>query len=128
MDLEKFNFIDKINCVVVKNETDEQNKLTNSKTTSKIVYKPIFFKVKDLQQIKIKSGIAQNIGLNLSDFISKVDTFKITISGKEYVEIARNDGYVIFNINALELSENAGQYNLLNQDDEYISDGTWYTY
>lgn len=124
----KFNFIDKINCVVVKNETDEQNKLTNSKTTSKIVYKPIFFKVKDLQQIKIKSGIAQNIGLNLSDFISKVDTFKITIAGKEYVEVARNDGYVIFNINALELSENAGQYNLLNQDDEYISDGTWYTY
>ena len=128
MDLEKFNFIDKINCVVINNTEDKENSISNAKTNTKIVYKPIFYKVKDLQQIKIKSGIAQNIGLNLSDFISKVDTFKIIIEGKEYVEIARNDGYVIFNVNALEISGNAGQYNLLNQDDEYISDGTWYVY
>ena len=128
VDFTKFNFIDKINCVVVKNENDSDNSITNSKTNSRIIYKPIFFKVKDLQQLKIKSGITQNIALNLSDFISKVDTFKITIEGKEYVEIARNEGYVIFKINALELSSNNGQYNLLNQDDEFISDGTWYTY
>lgn len=128
MDLEKFNFIDKINCVVINNTEDKENNISNAKTNTKIVYKPIFYKVKDLQQIKIKSGIAQNIGLNLSDFISKVDTFKIIIEGREYVEIARNDGYVIFNVNALEISGNAGQYNLLNQDDEYISDGTWYVY
>ena len=128
MDLEKFNFIDKINCVVVNNTEDTENSISNAKTTTKIVYKPIFYKVKDLQQIKIKNGIAQNIGLNLSDFISKVDTFKIIIEGKEYVEIARNDGYVIFNVNALEIKEMNGQYILVNQDDEYISDGTWYVY
>ena len=128
VDFEKFNFIDKISCIVVKNDKDDSNKIENAKTNAKIIYKPIFFKVKDLQQIKLKSGISQNIGLNLSDYLTKVDTFKISINGKEYPETARNDGYVIFKINALELSSNAGQYNLLNQDDEYISDGTWYIY
>lgn len=124
----KINFIDKINCTVVK-KTDETEKSTvASRNSTKVLYKPIFYKAKDLEQMKIKSGITQNIGLNLSAMMSKVDTFKILINGVEYPEIGRNDAYVIFKINALELKGAAGQYNLLNQDSEYISDGTWYIY
>lgn len=122
-------FIDKINCTVVKKSNENQSAVqSGQRGTSKILYKPIFYKAKDLEQIKLKSGLTQNIGLNLSSMISKVDTFKITIADKEYVEIGRNDQYVIFKINALELSGSAGQYNLLDQNDEYISDGTWYLY
>lgn len=127
MNLSYFNFIDKINCTIISKEEDT-NKMTNSKTSQKIIYKPVFYKVRDLQQIKIKSGITQNIGVNLSEIISKADTFKIVIDGTEYPEIARNDGYVIFKINSQLLNETSGSYNLLNQDDEYISDGTWYVY
>lgn len=122
-----FNFIDKINCTVISKET-ETNTITNGKNSQKIVFKPVFYKVKDLQNLKLKSGITQNIALNLSEIISKADTFKITINGIEFPEVARNDGYVIFRVNSQELSSSSGQYNLLDQDDEYISDGTWYTY
>lgn len=128
MNPENFNFIDKINCVVKKTENEQNKTLTNSKTTSKIIYKPIFYKVRELQEIKLKSGITQNIGLNLAEMISKVDTFKIQIGTKEFPETARNDGYVIFKINTLELAASSGMYNLINQDNEFISDGTWYMY
>jgi hypothetical protein len=84
--------------------------------------------VKDLQQIKLKNGITQNVGLNLSDIISKADTFKIVLENIEFPEVARNDAYVIFKVNSQQLKNTSGQYNLLNQDDEYISDGTWYIY
>lgn len=123
-----FNFIDKINCTIISKENDDTNTLTNSKTNQRIIYKPVFYKAKDLQQIKLKNGITQNIGLNLSDMISKADTFKIVIDSMEYPEIARNDAFVIFRINAQELKTSAGQYNLIDQDDQFISDGTWYIY
>ena len=120
-------FIDKINCSIIKNE--EQVSTANAqKNSTKILYKPIFYKVRDLEQIKLKSGLTQNIGVNLSALMSKVDTFKISIDGTEYAEIGRNDSYVIFKINTLEFTKTSGQYNLLNQDDEFISDGTWYLY
>ena len=122
------NFIDKINCTIIKNEKNSSSTNDIVKNSPKILYKPIFYKAKDLDQIKLKSGITQNIGLNLSFIMSKVDTFKIQIDGVEYLEVGRNDAYVIFRINTLELKGAAGQYNLLNQDNEYISDGTWYTY
>lgn len=128
MDPTYFNFIDKINCTVIKQDDEEQAVISNSKTNSKIIYKPIFYKIKDLEQIKIKSGITQNIGINLASIISKINTFKMIINGKEYIEIGRNDIYVIFKINASELTDKAGQYILMNQDNEYISDGNWYTY
>lgn len=122
-----FNFIDKINCTIV-TEGKEDKKVTNSKTTQKIVFKPVFYKAKDLQQMKLKSGITQNVGLNLSDMMSKADTFKIKINSIEYPEVARNDAYVIFKINAQDLATASGQYLLIDQDDQYISDGAWYTY
>lgn len=123
------NFIDKINCTIVRDNDKQQSSQQDSRKSSpRILYKPIFYKAKDLEQIKIKSGITQNIGLNLSTIMSKVDTFKIMIDGMEYPEIGRNDAYVIFKLNALEMKTTAGQYNLLNQDNEYISDGTWYLY
>ena len=36
--------------------------------------------------------------------------------------------YVLFNINAALLNSTAGTYAILNQDDEFISDGSWYLY
>ena len=60
--------------------------------------------------------------------MTKVETFKLVIEDTEYVESARNDIYVIFNINAGEIKKASGVYSILNQDDEFISTGTWVTY
>ena len=60
--------------------------------------------------------------------MTKVESFKLIIGDTQYIETARNDIYVIFNINAADLTGTAGTYSITNQDDEYISSGTWQTY
>ena len=46
--------------------------------------------------------------------------------GVQIIESARNDIYVIFKIDANVLNNlTAGEYHILNQDDEYISSGQW---
>lgn len=126
--IDGFNFIDKINCNIVDKEISTSSTNINKVNSSKVIYKPIFYKVVDLQNIRIKSGVKQNIGINLSDVMTKVETFKLIIDSIEYVEYARNDIYVLFNINAALINSNSGNYAILNQDDEFISDGTWYLY
>jgi hypothetical protein len=126
MDLTKFNFIDKITCVVHKEE--EYKTIGSTNSTPKIIYKPVFYRVTTLQNIKIKAGLNQNIGINLSDLMTKVETFKLIIEDVEYIESARNDVYVIFTINAGEIKKPSGIYSILNQDDEFISTGSWVTY
>jgi len=125
--MEKINFIDKINCVVNK-ETTTSSQINKKSSATKIIYKPIFFRVGDLQNIKIRKGLTQNIGINLADLMTKVETFKMLINNMELVEIGRNDVYVLFNINAAELSVTAGYYTIVNQDNEYLSEGVWNIY
>lgn len=121
-----FNFIDKINCVINKTENNTTSVKTNN--TPKVIYKPIFFKVATLQNIRIKTGVKQNIGVNLSDTMTKVEQYKMTIGDLQLIEYARNDVYVLFNINAAELSSKSGSYTITNENDEYISDGSWILY
>jgi hypothetical protein len=124
MNLDNFNFIDKINCVVVKDNADKTN-IGSINNTPKILYKPIFYKAYQLQNVKIKSSLIQNVGINLADLLTKVETFKLVINGIQHIEIGRNDVYVIFNIDANRLGGQSGSYIITNQDDEYISDGLW---
>ena len=128
MDLSKINFINNINCIIKREEKNTPNVsgLTNKSNSSRIIYKPVFYKVQDLQKISLKSNLIQNIGINLSEYMTKVDTFKLNINNTQYVEYARNDIYVIFKIDANVLNNlTAGEYHILNQDDEYISSGQW---
>lgn len=122
-----FNFIDKINCTI-KKENKEGNFSGNNLGSVKILYKPIFFRVRDLQNIRIKSGVTQKIGINLSDYMTKVDSFKLNIESNEFKEISRNDCYVIFSINANLLNNNEGRYIITNEEDDYISDGIYTLY
>lgn len=118
------NFINNVKCIINKNETTPDISI-NNKNSGNTVFKPIFYKVKELQNIKLKRGINQNIGINLANFMTKVETFKMTIGSNEYIEIGRNDIYVIFAINTNDMNSDKGYYNILNQDDEYISSGNW---
>jgi hypothetical protein len=81
-----------------------------------------------VQNIKIRKNIIQNIGINLSDYLSKVTAFILEIDTIEYNEYARNDGFVIFNINSNLLASNFGYFNILNQDHEFISSGQYSIY
>ena len=124
-----FNFINNINCIVNK-EVDNSNSFSSGQKnqSTKILYQPIFYRTQDLQNIKLRSNITQNIGINLSQYMSKVEAFKIIIDNLEFVESGRNDVYVIFKINTNLLQTNSGNYNIINENDEYISSGSWSTY
>ena len=126
MDISKFNFIDKIQCTVVSAQNDTPA-ASGSKQVSRTLYKPIFFRTHDLQNVKLVQGLRQNIGINLSEYMTKVDTFKMVINGVQFIETGRNDVYVIFNVDASALDFANGTYHILDQDDEYISSGNWTT-
>lgn len=120
------NFINNITCVV--NKHDKKQDVINKNNNLKVLYKPYFFRTQELQNIKLRNSYVQNIGINLSEYMTKVETFKIVIDGNEYIEKGRNDIYVIFNINAKELNNDYGKYDIINQDDEYISTGNYTIY
>lgn len=119
-------FINKINCII-KKEVKEVSNYKNS-NTPRLLYKPYFYKVQDLQNIYLRTSLIQNIGVNLNEYMTKVETFKISIENLIYTEIGRNDAYVIFRINAAELVNSGGRYDIFNQDDEYISSGQYTLY
>lgn len=118
------NFINNIKCVLHKENTSGSiihNKIQNQK----IIFKPIFYQVKDLQNIRIRQSLVQNIAINLSEYLLKVESFKIVIGSHEYIEIGRNDILVIFKINSNELETTSGTYNLFDDENNYITSGNW---
>lgn len=120
-----FNFIDKLNCIVDKrSETDNMKNFVNGGV--KIVYKPIFYKAQDLQNISFIAGMKQKIGINLSEFMTKVSIFKLIIDGIEFAEYGRNDIYTIFEVDVNLINGTSGIYNIVDSGDVYISSGTWY--
>ena len=120
----KVNFINSIKCIVNKKSNDKIN-TERLNYNQKIIFKPIFYKVKDLQNITLRPNINQKIGINLSDYLSKINTFKIVIENKEYVEIGRNNIFVIFEIDSNNLVNQSGSYNLIDSQGNYISSGNW---
>lgn len=127
MNTSYFNFIDHINCTIIE-DNNTTNLINNNVTNTKLVYKPIFYKVQDLQTLRIRQGIVQKIGVNLGDYMNKISTFILNIGELTIKECARNDVFVIFEINANNIDENTGYYNILNGDFEYISSGNYIKY
>jgi hypothetical protein len=122
--MNNINFNNKVNCIIQKNIVND-NTLNISNNVPKVIYKPVFYKVQDLQNIQIRQGLTQNIGINLNNYMSKVETFILTIDGINFIEHARNDFFVIFKIQANKLLSTGGAYHISNQDNEYISSGNW---
>lgn len=120
----EYKFINNIQCVVKKN-TNTDTHVSNVNVSPSIVYKPIFYKVQDLQDIKLQLGVTQNVGINLNNYLTKVETFYMNIEGMQLVEHARNDAYVIFKIVTNKFKNKSGTYHISNQDNEYISSGNW---
>lgn len=124
MDLSKINFIDKINCVI-KTDSQKESAVIKQNNSPRIIYKPVFYKVAESQKIELKNKFVQNIGINLSEYLTKVEIFKLAIGDNEFIEAGRNDVFVIFNIDSKILDRINGEYHILNQDDEYITSGKY---
>ena len=122
-----YNFIDNINCIISEGEVNNIN-TPNNIINTKLIYKPIFYKVQDLQTIRIRQGMTQNIGINIGEFMNKVNTFILNIGDQTIKESSRNDVFVIFSINANNIEDNTGYYNIMNEDYEYISSGNFIKY
>ena len=123
-----FNFINNINCIVNKKSDNQEVVQNHNNYDPRIIYRPIYFRTESLQNIRLRSDVIQNIGINLSKYMTKVETFKLIIDNLVFIESGRNESYVIFNINAASISNANGTYNITNQDDEYISSGNWQKY
>lgn len=118
------NFNNRVSCIIKQsNNTNCSN--SNITNTPTVIYKPIFYKVQELQNIQLYKGVVQNIGINLNNYLSKVQTFYININGQQFIESARNGVYVIFSINTNNISTVSGNYHITNQDQEYISSGAY---
>ena len=119
------NFINTINCIV-KKESDG-NIPINTNTTYKptIIYKPIFYRVQELDNIKLEQSLTQNIGINLVKYMTKYNTFKLLLGENTYIESSRSSIYVIFKIDTSLFTESYGRYHILGDDDTYISSGSW---
>lgn len=125
MNITDCTFIDKITCNIIK-KADDTTEAPSTQRTPRVMYKPVFYRTQDLQNITIRAGVTQNIGINVAEYMTKVETFKLTIGGLQIVESARNDVYVIFAVNPQTLEDGVtGTYHVSNQDDEYISSGTY---
>lgn len=120
----KIEFIDKITCIVKPEAPQVEVPAINTGSPT-ILYKPVFYKVQDLQTIQVRAGLVQNVGINLAPYMTKVDTFTLTIGGQSIKEYARNDVYVIFRLPANAIVGTNGVYHITDQDDEYISSGNW---
>ena len=124
MNKENFNFISNMNCRIVKSNDDKQQIQKNS-VQPRIIYKPIFFKVQELQNIVLRSNMSQNIGISLSSYVNKVDEFILSIGENKWHESSRTSSFVIFNINSKLINEATGKYDILTSENEYISTGNY---
>ena len=124
MNKENFNFISNMNCRIVKSNDDKQQIQKNS-VQPRIIYKPIFFKVQDLQNIVLRSNMSQNIGISLSSYVNKVDEFILSIGENKWHESSRTSSFVIFNVNSKLIKESTGKYDILTSDNEYLSTGNY---
>ena len=124
MNKENFNFISNMNCRIVKSNDDKQQIQKNS-VQPRIIYKPIFFKVQDLQNIVLRSNMSQNIGISLSSYVNKVDEFILSIGENKWHESSRTSSFVIFNVNSKLIKEATGKYDIMTSDNEYLSTGNY---
>lgn len=124
MNKENFNFISNMNCRIVKSNNNKQQIQKNS-VQPRIIYKPIFFKVQDLQNIVLRSNMSQNIGISLSSYVNKVDEFILSIGENKWHESSRTSSFVIFNVNSKLINEATGKYDILTSDNEYLSTGNY---
>ena len=119
MNIYNINAVNKIEKTVVKMERPSSYKNN--------IIKPVFFKVNELNDLKIHKNVIENISINLDSYKNKVEMFYLSIDNVLFGEIGRNSTGVIFRVNSNKLKDDviSGNYYILNQDSELITSGNY---
>ena len=90
------------------------------------IVKPIFVKTQENDSIRLYRSVTQNISLNLDAYKNKVDSFILKIGDMNFYEIGRINSGIIFKVIGVNLPEqNNGDYFILNNDGELVTNGKY---
>lgn len=90
------------------------------------IVKPIFVKTQENDNIRLYRSVTQNISLNLDAYKNKVDSFILKIGDMNFYEIGRINSGIIFKVIGVNLPEqNNGDYFILNNDGELVTNGKY---
>lgn len=91
------------------------------------IIRPVFYRAYPLDEIDIHSSVTFTISIDLDSYKTKSDSFSIQIEGKNFPEIGRVPGGVLFKINGQELphTQENGKYYILDTNQELVSEGNY---
>lgn len=121
MEIKNFNIVNKIVNQIVQFDKPEDSKSN--------IIQPVFFKVRDLQDVIIHPEVTENICINLDAYKSKVNMFNLRIENSIFKQIGANAYGIIFKVIGKELAnkKTSGLYYILDENNELVTTGK-YTY
>lgn len=119
MEIKNYNVVNK-----VINQIVQFDKPDDSKSN---IIQPVFFRVRDIQDLIIHPAVTENICINLDAYKSKVDLFILQIENCVFKQIGANGYGIIFKVIGKNLPNEAtsGVYYILNQDGELVTTGKY---
>jgi hypothetical protein len=117
--VEKLDVVNKIQKNIVKVNRPDDYKSN--------IIKPVFYRSFPLEEIEIHDSVTYTISIDLDSYKTKSDSFSIQIEGKNFQEIGRVPGGVLFKIIGSELPHSApnGKYYILDENQELVSEGNY---
>lgn len=87
----------------------------------------MFYRAFAADEIEIHDSVTFTISVDLDSYKTKSDSFSIQIEGKNFAEIGRVPGGVLFKINGAELphENDNGRYYILDTYQELVTEGNY---
>ena len=91
------------------------------------IIRPVFYRAFAADEIEIHDSVTFTISVDLDSYKTKSDSFSIQIEGKNFAEIGRVPGGVLFKINGAELphENDNGRYYILDTYQELVTEGNY---
>jgi hypothetical protein len=91
------------------------------------IIKPVFYRSFPLEEIEIHDSVTFTISVDLDSYKTKSNSFSIQIEGKNFTEIGRVPGGVLFKITGSELphANPNGKYYILDEYKELVAEGNY---
>ena len=119
MEVKNFNVVNKVINQIVHLDRPDDSKSN--------IIQPVFFRVRDAQDLIIHPAVTENICINLDAYKSKVEIFNIQIGECLFKQIGSNGYGIIFKIVGRELPTDvtSGTYYILNENSELVTTGKY---
>ena len=87
------------------------------------VVKPVFVRAYPLDNIVLHRDVKENISIDLSTYLGKVNTFYLKVCGVYFPEYSRLYDGVVFNVNGNVLTSTSGTYYICDEDKNLVTTG-----